>query len=97
MNSRVYTFTGVIQAATIGKGGAYIIFPYDVRKEFNQGRVKVHVCFDHQIPYDGSIVNMGLKHPDGSICYILGVRQSIRQQLNKKIGDSLTVTLTQRS
>ena len=50
--------------------GAYIIFPYDIRKEFGAGRVKVQATFDN-VPYEGSIVNMGVKNPDGSVCYIL--------------------------
>ena len=49
-------------------GGAYVIFPWDIRKIFGRGRVKVHATFDG-IPYDGSIVNMGLKHPDGAVSY----------------------------
>jgi len=59
------------------------------------GRVKVHATFDGQ-PYDGSIVNMGVKHPDGSICYIIGVLKQIRQQLGKQPGDTVKVTVTRR-
>lgn len=51
------------------KGGAYVKFPYDIRKEFGKGRVKVHALFDGA-DYFGSIVNMGVKNEDGSICYI---------------------------
>ena len=29
----------LIQQSTIGKGGAYVPFPYDVREEFGKGRV----------------------------------------------------------
>ena len=36
---------------------------------------------------DGSIVNMGLKNEDGSVCYIIGVLKSIRDTLHK--GDLL--------
>ena len=50
---------------TPDNGGAYVTFPWDIRKEFGKGRLKVHATFDG-IPYDGSIVNMGLKNPDGS-------------------------------
>ena len=32
-------------------GGAYVAFPWDIRKEFGKGRVKVHATFDG-IPYD---------------------------------------------
>lgn len=39
---------------------------------------------------------MGLKKPDGNICYILGVRKDIRTQLKKEIGDSITVEIRER-
>ena len=71
-----------------GNGGAYVVFPWDIRREFCKGRVKVHAEFDG-IPYDGSIVNMGLKNRDGTVCYIIGVLKSIREKLNKSDGDSL--------
>ncbi len=61
-------------------GGAYVAFPWDIRTVFGKGRVKVHALFDG-IPYDGSIVNMGVKNPDGSVCYIIGVLKSIRERL----------------
>ena len=50
------------------KGGAYVVFPWNIREEFGKGRVKVHATFDG-IPYDGSIVNMGVKKEDGSVCF----------------------------
>ena len=46
-------------------GGAYVVFPWDIRREFGKGRVRVHAEFDG-IPYDGSIVNMGVRNEDGS-------------------------------
>ena len=54
-----YEFQAVLRQAE-SPGGAYVVFPWDLREEFGAGRVKVHVLFDG-IPYDGSIVNMGLK------------------------------------
>lgn len=77
------------------KGGAYVAFPYDIRKEFGCGRVKVHVTFDG-IPYDGSIVNMGIKNDDGSICYIIGMLKKIREQLGKTEGDEVEITVAKR-
>ena len=74
---------------------AYIIFPYDIRSEFGKGRVKVHALFDG-VPYDGSIVNMGIKDDAGDICYIIGIPQRIRQQIGKTFGDTLSVTIVQR-
>ena len=73
-------------------GGAYVAFPWDIRQEFGKGRVKVHTLFDG-IPYEGSIVNMGVKNPDGSVCYIIGVLKSIRSKLNKRDGDLIHVII----
>jgi D-alanyl-D-alanine dipeptidase len=73
-------------------GGAYVRFPWDLRQEFDRGRMKVHARFDG-IPYDGSIVNMGVKNPDGSVCWIIGVRKAIRNALNKKNGDTIHVEI----
>ena len=74
------------------EGGAYVVFPYDVRKEFGRGRVKVKAAFDGE-PYEGSIVNMGVKNADGSICYILGITKEIRSRIGKQPGDKVQVTL----
>jgi hypothetical protein len=77
------------------KGGAYVVFPWNIREEFGKGRVKVRAAFDGE-PYEGSIVNMGLRGPDGEICYIIGVRRDIRQKLGKKDGDLLHVVIEER-
>lgn len=76
-------------------GGAYVAFPWDIRAEFGKGRVKVHASFDG-IPYDGSIVNMGVKNPDGSVCYIIGVTKAIRTALGKHDGDTIRVVIELR-
>ena len=94
MNPKLYEFDAVIQPAD--KGGAYVIFPYDIRSEFGRGRVKVHATFDGE-PYDGSIVNMGVKNTDGSICYIIGVRKDIRARIGQQPGDTIRVTIQERS
>ena len=77
------------------KGGAYIIFPWNIRDEFGKGRVKVDVLFDN-IPYSGSIVNMGVKDAQGNICYIIGVLKSIREKLGKSDGDKIHVIVRPR-
>lgn len=92
--SKVYEFDTVLHELK-EKGGAYVVFPWDIREEFNKGRVKVHAEFDG-IPYDGSIVNMGVKDKDGNICYIIGVLKSIRQILNKRDGDTIHVRIHER-
>lgn len=94
MNQKVYEFEAVIYEAE-QKGGAYVAFPYDIREEFGRGRVKVHATFDGE-PYDGSIVNMGVKNADGSICYIIGLRKDIRSKIGKQPGDNILVTIKER-
>ena len=76
-------------------GGAYVIFPWNIREVFGKGRVKVHAEFDG-IPYDGSIVNMGVKDTQGNVCYIIGVLKSIREKLKKGDGDSIHVVVEAR-
>jgi hypothetical protein len=66
--------------------------PFDIKQEFGKGRLPVHATFDG-VPYDGSIVNMGVKNADGSVCYIIGVRKDIRAKINKQAGDSVRVTI----
>ncbi len=94
MEGKVYEFDSLLYEAG-GTGGAYVIFPYDIRKEFGRGRVKVHAAFDGE-EYDGSIVNMGVKNSDGTICYIIGVRKDIRSRIGKQPGDSIHVTVRER-
>ncbi|MDR2504523.1 MAG: DUF1905 domain-containing protein [Oscillospiraceae bacterium] len=93
MNTKLYEWDAVIQPAD--KGGAYVAFPYDVRAEFGKGRVKVAAAFDGE-PYSGSVVNMGLKNMDGSVCYIIGIRKDIRAKIGKGIGDTVHVAITER-
>ena len=73
-------------------GGAYVVFPYDIRREFGKGRVKVRAELGG-VPYDGSIVNMGVRNADGSVCYVIGVRKAIRAALGKGEGDTLHVAI----
>ncbi len=77
---------------TPDNGGAYVEFPWNIRDEFGKGRVKVRAWFDG-IPYTGSIVNMGVRNPDGSVCYIIGVLKTIRKQLDKHDGDLIHVLI----
>ncbi len=72
-----------------------MIFPWDLRKEFGRGRIKVHASFDG-VEYDGSIVNMGVKDEFGEICYIIGILKSIRKRIGKSDGDSVHVVIFER-
>jgi hypothetical protein len=94
MPAKTYEFTAEIKKVP-GIDGAYIEFPHDLKKEFGKGRLKVHAEFDGEA-YDGSIVNMGIKNKDGTICYILGIRKDIRQKINKRRGDKGRVKITER-
>ncbi|MCI7726440.1 MAG: DUF1905 domain-containing protein [Clostridiales bacterium] len=90
-----YEYNAVIRELP-EKGGAYVVFPWNIREEFGKGRVKVHATFDG-IPYDGSIVNMGVKNEDGSVCYILGMLKSIRTRLGKGDGDTVHIVIRERT
>ncbi len=92
--NKIYEYETIIKKVP-DIDGAYVEFPYDVKKEFGKGRVKVYATFDKE-PYEGSIVNMGIKNPDGSVCYIIGIRKDIRAKIGKQPGDSIKVTVTQR-
>lgn len=91
MNSSLIEFYAVIEPVP-DKGGAFVRVPVDIRKEFGKGRLKVEATFDG-VPYTGSIVNMGIKNADDSICYIIGIRKDIRSKIGKQPGDSVHVTI----
>ena len=94
MAQKQYEYDEIIRELT-DNGGAYVLFPWDTREEFGKGRVKVHAEFDC-IPYDGSIVNMGVKDENGNVCYIIGLLKAIRKQLCKGDGDSVHVVIRER-
>jgi len=83
---KTYEFDAVVQKHE-GIDGAYIIFPYDVQKEFGvKGQVKVKAFFD-RIEYRGSLVKMGMN------CHWLGITKEIRKKINKSPGDNVHVIL----
>ena len=45
MDQKVYEYESLIYAAEKA-GGAYVIFPWNIREEFGRGRVKVHATFE---------------------------------------------------
>jgi len=89
---KVYEYDAVIMASESGRGGAYVSFPFDIRAEFGKGRVRVHASFDNE-PYEGSIVNMGVKNADGSVCYVIGILKDIRTKIGKQPGDTVHVKI----
>jgi len=90
-----YEFDAVIQKVP-GQDGAYVAVPFDIRTEFGKGRLKAHATFDG-LSYEGSVVNMGVKNPNGSVCYIIGVRKDIRASIGKQPGDTVRVTIRERA
>ena len=88
MNENIYEFEVVIKKVP-DIDGAYIEFPYDVRKVFGKGRVKVTATFDG-VEYNGSLVKIGTP------CHIIGIRKDIRKKIGKQPGDMIKVTIKER-
>ena len=88
MDRKVYVFQAIIEKVP-DIDGAYVHFPFDVKKEFGKGRVKIHATFDG-VPYDGSLVKMK------TLGYIVGLRKDIRRQIGKQPGDMVKVTVQER-
>lgn len=88
MNEKLYEFDAIILKVP-DIDGAYVEFPYDVRKEFGKGRVKVYATFDG-VPYEGSLVRM--KTPG----HIIGIRKDIRAKIGKQPGSEIHVTIQER-
>ncbi len=94
MAQKQYEYDGIIRELP-DNGGAYVLFPWNDREDFGKGRVKVRAEFDG-IPYDGSIVNMGVKDENGNVCYLIGLLKAIRKQLGKGDGGSVHVVIRER-
>jgi hypothetical protein len=94
MNEKIYEFEAVIQKVP-DLDGAFVAVPFNIREVFGKGRVKVLASFDGE-PYEGSIVNMGMKNADGSVCYIIGIRKEIRAKIGKQPGDTISVSVKER-
>lgn len=83
-----YEFDAIIQKVD-DMDAAYIEFPYDVRKEFGKGRVKVRATFDGY-NYDGILVKMKTD------CHIIGIRKEIRSIICKQAGDVVHVCIQEK-
>ena len=80
-----YKFKATIQLGI--RGGAGVIFPYDVEQEFGaRGRVPVQSTLDGVL-YRGSLVKCG------PTSHMLGVPKGIREQIGKGPGDAIQVVL----
>jgi Domain of unknown function (DUF1905)/Bacteriocin-protection, YdeI or OmpD-Associated len=82
-----YKFKAKIEEASVGTGGAYVLFPYDVQAEFGtKGRVAVKATFNGA-EYSGSLVKYG--NPQ----HMLGVLKAIREEIGKGPGDTIEVVV----
>ena len=80
-----YNFQAKIEAGD--GGGAYVLFPYDIEKEFKtKGNVPVKATFNG-VPYAGSLMKCGQPH------HMLGLLKSIRAQIGKGPGDTIEVVV----
>ena len=66
-------------------GGAYVLFPFDVEKEFgSKGRIAVKATFNG-VPYSGSLVKYG------DPLHMLPMLKAIREQTGTQPGDTVDV------
>jgi hypothetical protein len=80
-----YKFTAKIEEA--GGGGAYVLFPYDVEKEFGtKGRIPVKATFNG-VEYTGTMVKYGQPQ------HMLPILKGIREQIGKAPGDTIDVVV----
>lgn len=80
---KTYKFTACIES--VGGGGAYVLFPYDVQAEFGtKGRVPVKATFDGA-PYTGTMIKYG------NPLHMLPILKAIREQIGKQPGDTVEV------
>jgi hypothetical protein len=80
-----YRFKAKIEAGD--GGGAYVLFPFNVEKEFGaKGRVPVNATFNG-IPYAGSLIKYG------NPLHMLPMLKAIREQAGAGPGDTVEVEL----
>ncbi len=80
-----YRFTAKIEA-TDG-GGAYVLFPFDVQKEFGtKGKVPIKATFNG-VPYIGTLIRYGHPH------HMLPLLKAIREQIDRSPGDKIDVVV----
>ena len=86
--AKQYKFKATIESAGApGGGGACVLFPYDVEKEFGtRGQVPVKVSFDG-VPYSGTMVKYG--RPE----HMLPMLKAVREKIGKGPGDVVSVVV----
>jgi hypothetical protein len=80
-----YKFKAKIESGDVG--GAYVLFPYDIEKEFaTKGKVPVKATLNG-VQYSGSLIKYG------NPLHMLGVPKSIHEQIGKGPGDMIEVVV----
>jgi len=80
-----YKFKAKIESGDVG--GAYVLFPYDIEKEFaTKGKVPVKATLNG-VQYSVSLIKYG------NPLHMLGVPKSIREQIGKGPGDMIEVVV----
>jgi hypothetical protein len=81
-----YKFKGKIEAGD--GGGAYVVFPYDVKAEFGKARVPFKCTIDGE-PYRGTMVKYGTPF------HFVLVLKAIREKIKKDVGDTVNIWLVE--
>jgi Domain of unknown function (DUF1905)/Bacteriocin-protection, YdeI or OmpD-Associated len=82
---RRYRFNAKVEAGD--GGGAYVLFPFDVEKEFGtKGKVPVQAKFNG-VPYAGTLIKYG------NPLHMLPMLKAIREQTGTSPGDTVDVEL----
>jgi hypothetical protein len=80
-----FQFNAVIQAGD--RGGAFVLFPFDMPKSFGtSGKVLVQGTIDG-VPFTGKLLKYGFPQQ------FLGILKSVRSQIGKEPGDTITIIL----
>jgi hypothetical protein len=81
-----YSFLATMHDA--GGGGVYVLFPYDVKKEFGKARVPIKCTIDGEL-YRGTMVKYG--EPQ----HMILVLKAIREKIGKGPGDKVDIWLVE--
>ena len=81
-----YKFKGKLEAGD--GGGAYVVFPHDVKAEFGKARVPIKCTIDGE-PYRGTMVKYGTPF------HFIPVLKAIREKIKKDVGDTVSIRLVE--
>jgi hypothetical protein len=81
------SFTATIEQENSHDGGAWVVFPFDLKELYGIGNLVPVVATFDGLEYRGSIAKMG-EMP------LLLVRKDVRQKLGKGAGDSVSVCVS---